>query len=123
AQRDLDAVTIANADDIRGNIHLPEVGSLEGSDLSWKSSDEQVISTSAVGAEAPGKVTRSSAGDVEIELEVTASYNGAEVSRTIPVTIRQSVEMAPTTDYLFTHFINTEGKQIGRASCREGMER
>src|SRR5690625_2925312 len=125
AQRDLDAVTIANADDIRGNIHLPEVGSLEGSELSWKSSDEQVISTSAVGAEAPGKVTRSAAGDVEIELEVTATYNGAEVSRTILVTVRQSVEMAPTTDYLFTHFINTEGKpsdeQIYFATSRDGI--
>ena len=125
AQRDLDAIMIANADDIRGNIHLPEIGAREGSALTWTSSDEQVISTAEIGAEAPGKVTRSESGDTSVELEVTATYDGVEVSRTIAVTVRQSVEMAPTTDYLFTHFINTEGKpsdeQVYFATSRDGI--
>ena len=110
AQRDLDEIKIPYADDIRANIHLPETGERQGSDLTWESSDEDIISTTEVDEEAPGKVTRPADDDVEVDLTVTAQYEGAEASRTIPVTVRAAYEMPETTDYLFAHFTGTEGK-------------
>src|SRR5699024_9822126 len=109
-QRDLDEIKIPYADDIRANIHLPETGERQGSELTWESSDEDIISTTEVDEEAPGKVTRPADDDVEVDPTVTAQYEGAEASRTIPVTVRAAYEMPETTDDLFAHFTGTEGK-------------
>lgn len=111
AQRDLDAIAIPNHDDVRGNITLPTVGSRDGSALTWVSSDPDVVATAWVGQEAPGKVTRPEGLDRTVELTVTAEFEGATASRVIPVTVRRAFQLGETTDYLFTHFIGTEGRQ------------
>jgi len=125
AQRDLDALVIANADDIRANIYLPEVGTIEGSIFSWSSSDEEIVATTQSDGQAPGRVTRPASGDAVVELEVVADYQGARASRIIELTVRERVDAPVTTDYLFAHFINTEGKpsdeQIYFATSRDGI--
>src|SRR5699024_5221837 len=116
AQSDLDEIKIHYADNIRANIHLPETGTRQGSDLTWKSSDEDITSTTEVDEEAPGKVTRPADDDVEVDLTVTAQYEGAEASRTIPVTVRAAYEMPETTDYLLrTSLELKENQQMNKS--------
>lgn len=125
AQRDLDAVVIPNADDVRGNVHLPTLGQRDGSTIAWSSSDESIVSTSQVGEVAPGKVTRPSGLDTVVSLTATATYNGATATRTIPLNVKRSFTMGETTDYLFTHFTGTEGsqkdEQIYMATSRDAV--
>src|SRR5699024_5683858 len=110
AQRDLDEIKIPYADDIRANIHLPETGERQGSELTWESSDEDIIRTTKVEEEAPGKVSRRADNDVEVDLTLTAQYERAEASRTIPVTVRDAYEQRGTPHHLFAHFPGTEEK-------------
>ncbi|MFK4761667.1 immunoglobulin-like domain-containing protein [Microbacterium sp. ZW T5_45] len=122
AQRDLDAITIADADDVRSNITLPATGSRHGSTVSWQSSDPTVIDVVGTATTAPGIVHRPD-HDTEVVLTATATIDGVAASREIALTVRRAYEMPATTDYLFTHFTGTEGaasdEQIYFATSRD----
>lgn len=122
-QRDLDAISIADADDIRSNIALPASGSRYGSTLTWQSSDPAIVDVAGTQQSAPGIVTRPENGDARVTLTVTATIGDETASREIPLVVRQAYDMPETTDYLFAHFTGTEGsatdEQIYFATSRD----
>jgi hypothetical protein len=123
AQRDLDAISIADADDIRSNITLPASGSRYGSELTWQSSDPGIVDVTGTAQTAPGVVTRPQGGDAKVTLTVTATIGGQTATREIPLVVRKAYDMPETTDYLFAHFTGTEGsatdEQIYFATSRD----
>ncbi|ANJ25960.1 hypothetical protein ATC03_03620 [Agromyces aureus] len=125
AQRDLDAIALPYADDVRSDLTLPTAGPRFGSALSWSSSAPAVVDVVGTGTVAPGVVTRPANGDTRVVLTVTASKNGVTATRDIPLTVRKAVELAKTTDYLFAHFTGTEGaasdEQIYFATSRDAL--
>ncbi|MFK4761663.1 family 43 glycosylhydrolase [Microbacterium sp. ZW T5_45] len=104
AQADLDAIAIPDADDIRGNITLPLLGSINSSDITWSASPAGVITTSAQGGRAAGVVTRAAADQ---QVVLTATVDGSTATRSIPVTVTaapQGLDTDYTAGYLWTHF-------------------
>ncbi|MBO3733056.1 family 43 glycosylhydrolase [Glycomyces niveus] len=96
---DLDAITIPNADDIRGNITLPETGPVHGSAITWTASPTGVVSTAAEGEIAPGVVTR---GATDQDVVLTATAGG--LTREFPVTVRAAHEQEEYEGYAFAYF-------------------
>lgn len=125
AQRDVDAIALANAGDVRGNLTLPTTGERFGSTLSWSSSDAAIVDVAGTDAVAPGVVTRPTTIDTTVVLTVTATNGDAVATREIPLTVRKSTPLAKTTDYLFAHFTGTEGsandEQIYIATSRDAL--
>ncbi|MFK4850058.1 immunoglobulin-like domain-containing protein [Microbacterium sp. ZW T6_19] len=123
AQRDLDAISISDADDVRSNIALPASGARYGSTLTWQSSDPAIVDVTGTAQTAPGIVSRPEGGDAKVTLTVTATIDGGTAAREIPLVVRQAYDMPATTDYLFTHFTGTEGsatdEQIYFATSRD----
>ena len=123
AQRDLDAITIADADDVRSNIALPASGSRYGSTVTWQSSAPAIVDVTSTAQTAPGIVTRPEGGDAKVTLTATATIDGVTATREIPLVVRQAYDMPATTDYLFAHFTGTEGsatdEQIYFATSRD----
>lgn len=108
AQEDLDAIEIPGAGDIRGNITLPDEGSINESDITWSASPAGVISTTAQGGKAAGVVTRGASDTV---VTLTATVPGTTAIRSIPVTVTAApadLDTDYTAGYLWTHFA-TEG--------------
>ncbi|WP_395244261.1 immunoglobulin-like domain-containing protein [Agromyces sp. MMS24-K17] len=125
AQRDLDAIALANADDVRSDLTLPTTGARFGSTLSWSSSAPAVVDVAGTATVAPGVVTRPAERDTTVVLTVTATNGGATATREIPLTVRRAPAQAATTDYLFAHFTGTEGsasdEQIYFATSRDAV--
>jgi beta-xylosidase len=104
AQEDLDGIVIPNVSDIRGNITLPAVGSVNGSDITWSASPAGVITTTAQDGKAAGVVTR---GATDTVVTLTASVAGTTATRSIPVTVKAApadLDTDYTAGYLWTHF-------------------
>ncbi|SFR70321.1 Glycosyl hydrolases family 43 [Agromyces sp. CF514] len=122
-QRDLDAIALPYADDVRSDLALPTNGPRFGSALSWSSSAPAIVDVEGTDMVAPGVVTRPANGDTRVVLTVTASKDGVTATRDIPLTVRKAFELAETTDYLFAHFTGTEGaptdEQIYFATSRD----
>lgn len=125
AQRDLDAISIADADDVRANIALPASGARYGSALTWQSSDPEIVDVVGTAEQAPGLVSRPDGGDAAVTLTVTATIGGERATREIPLVVREAYDMPETTDYLFAHFTGLEGaptdEQIYFATSRDAM--
>lgn len=125
AQRDVDAIVLANADDVRSDLTLPTSGTRFGSSLTWGSSAPQVVDVVGTAAVAPGVVTRPEDRDTIVVLTVTATNAGATATRQIPLTVRKAYDAPATTDYLFAHFTGTEGaasdEQIYFATSRDAL--
>ena len=125
AQRDVDAIVLPYADDVRSNLTLPTTGGRFGSNLSWSSSAPEIVDVEGTDAAAPGVVTRPTGGDATVVLTVTASNGAGTASREIPVTVRKAYEMPKTTDYLFAHFTGSErsamDEQIYFATSRDAL--
>ncbi|WP_335987652.1 family 43 glycosylhydrolase [Glycomyces sp. MUSA5-2] len=98
-QADLDAITIPDADDIRGNIDLPQTGAVTGGAIAWTASPEGVVSTVADGDIAPGVVTR---GAADQDVVLTASVGG--LTREFPLTVRAAHEQSEYEGYAFAYF-------------------
>ncbi|AQP43622.1 hypothetical protein RPIT_01315 [Tessaracoccus flavus] len=98
AAADVAAVSITNADDIRGNVHLPTLGD-QGSTLSWSSDAPDVISTDGV-------VTRPPAGApaATVTLTVTATTDGATAAEDLVVTVTPLPVAEEKTAYFFPYF-------------------
>ncbi|MGI9823017.1 immunoglobulin-like domain-containing protein [Agromyces sp. Marseille-Q5079] len=125
AQRDLDAIALPYADDVRSDLTLPTIGSRYDSTLSWSSSEPGIVDVEGTDTVAPGIVTRPAGGDARVVLTVTASKDGVTATRDIPLTVRKAFELPETTDYLFAHFTGTEGsandEQIYFATSRDAV--
>ncbi|WP_137843056.1 family 43 glycosylhydrolase [Microbacterium sp. 2FI] len=104
AQADLDAIVIPNAGDIRGNITLPSVGSLNGSAILWSSAPTGIVSTTAQNGKAAGVVTR---GASDATVTLTATVPGTPATRQLTVTVKAvpaDLDTDYTAGYLWTHF-------------------
>ena len=103
---DVEDLTIPTASDIRGNITLPKKGE-GGSSISWSSSDESVIRTTASGKIPAGKVTRQST-DTHVTLTATLTFNGLTATKQFDCTVKKAAKIQDTTDYLFAYFPYTD---------------
>ncbi|MDQ1123550.1 family 43 glycosylhydrolase [Microbacterium trichothecenolyticum] len=104
AKADLDAISIPNANDVRGNITLPAKGSVNGTAITWSASPAGVITTSAAGGKAAGVVTR---GGADTRVTLTATASGTSVTRQIEVTVKAApagLDKDYSAGYLWTHF-------------------
>ncbi|WP_139415902.1 family 43 glycosylhydrolase [Agromyces laixinhei] len=108
AQEDLDALSIPNADEIRGNIALAMVGAVNGSQITWSASPVGVITTDEQNGKAPGVVTR---GTADTTVTLTASVPDTDAERELTVTVKAApvdLDTDYSAGYLWTHFA-TEG--------------
>ncbi|HXH78699.1 OmpL47-type beta-barrel domain-containing protein [Nocardioides sp.] len=98
AQEAVDAVTLVHADDVRGNLSLPEVG-LHGTTFEWSSADPAVVTDT-------GEVTRPAHGgaSVDVPLTVTGTSEGATATRTLMVRVRPTPGPADYEAYAFAYF-------------------
>lgn len=99
---DADLLDIPTADAIRGNITLPDTGDMN-STITWKSSDENVIRTTADGNILPGQVTRQKE-DTKVTLTATLTKGEASTTKKFDCTVIKEAEDAELTDYLFAYF-------------------
>lgn len=107
-QLDANSLAIPNADDIRGNISLPDTG-VNGSAITWTSSDESVVKTTASGSILPGIVTRQPQ-DAKVTLTAKLSKNDASLEKRFECTVKKAFEMPETSDYIFAYFPYTKTK-------------
>lgn len=104
AKEDLNALEIPHADDVRSSITLPATGSVNGTPISWTSSEPSIVSDKASGTVAAGVVHRPSGKDATVRLTATA----AGQSRTFALTVCKAVARQKAAGYLFAHFTGTE---------------
>ena len=128
AEEDFNAIAeqldIIDADEIRGNIYLPE--EIDGAKISWQSDHPDVVSASYVGEQAPGVVNRGQ-GDIVVKLTATAEKDGLYGVYTQEVTVMGLERQLDDDDfegYLFGHFIgegNANQEQIYFALSEGGL--
>jgi beta-xylosidase len=96
-QTALNRITITKLEDVRGNLHLPSVS--EGHDVTWSSSDPDVVSTDGI-------VQRQHTA-VQVNLTATVTSDGG-VSRenVFTANVRQAVQLDPFEGYAFAYFTN-----------------
>lgn len=119
AAADLDAAIAALKVPAAENLPLVAKGTKNGSAITWKSSDEKLITSTnekyenkTTGADDPyrgaGIINRPAYGDGDskpVTLTATASYNGGEkVTKTIEVTVKEKTRIAPDTGYAAVTF-------------------
>ena len=113
-QRVAETFTIPNADDIRGNITLPQ--EQDGVSITWTSSNEDVISTAVVEHEnydaTPAGVVTRGEEDQTVTLTAVFSKEGqTSVTKTYDVVVKAKAEAVTEDDYvgyLFVHFTGNE---------------
>ena len=117
-----ESLTIPNENDIRGNITLPAKGAA-GSDITWTSSDEAVISSKPQGEKPAGVVSRQDA-DKNVKLTATIKAAGGDRKKEFNVTVKKKASVGAMTDYMFAYFIgNGAGEeQIYFAASRDGLD-
>jgi hypothetical protein len=100
------ALTVWDADDIRGNVTLPTEG-LHGTDVSWKSTKKKIITET-------GEVTRPAHGAEPERLTLTATVRSGEeqTKRRFDVTVTPKPEEQAYEGYLFGYFTG-EGTATG----------
>ena len=99
---DADLLDIPTADAVRGNITLPDTGDMN-STITWESSDENVIRTTANGNILPGQVTRQKE-DTKVTLTATLTKGEASTTKEFDCTVIKEAEDVELTDYLFAYF-------------------
>ncbi|MCE6998440.1 Ig-like domain repeat protein [Saccharothrix sp. S26] len=115
AQAAVDAVTLTDADGVRGNLTLPRTGA-SGAALTWRSGNEGVVTST-------GEVTRPAHGGqpVTVDLTVTATLGGSTATRTIPVTVLPMPAPAEHEAYFFPYFVGEstdDGEKIYFAASK-----
>ncbi len=114
-QKDYDALTIPNADDVRGNLGLIKKGRY-GSTIEWTSNKKDVVTDSSDSAIYDGGiVTRPNAGSPAVDVTLTAvlksAYNDDTKTKTFQVKVQPkeaNLDTDYTGGYLWTNF-GTEG--------------
>lgn len=99
---DADLLDIPTADAVRGNITLPDTGDMN-STITWESSDENVIRTTANGNILPGQVIRQKE-DTKVTLTATLTKGEASTTKEFDCTVIKEAEDVELTDYLFAYF-------------------
>ncbi len=91
--------------EILGNITLPDHGA-SGAPVSWVSSDDALVSDSAVGAAAAGVVTRPEWGSPDRRVTLTATVGSGDtaVTREFEATVKAAARPAIDERYLFAYF-------------------
>ena len=110
-QEAYDALTIENADDVRGNLSLVKEGE-NGVAINWTSSNTSVITDEPKNADSlydGGEVTRPDAGKEAVEVKLTAelSLNGKTKTKDFTVTVQpmpEDLDTDYTAGYLWTNF-------------------
>lgn len=115
----LGKINIANIDDIRGHVNLPK--SAGDVDISWTSSNPDIVSDQPNGKIAPGVVRRPppQSPPVEVTLTACASTTDGGAFRGFHLTVQPSVELAETSRYGMANFARSnshQGQQIYTAS-------
>lgn len=126
------ALDIPNADDIRGNISLPEVGE-NGAAISWTSSDEAVVSTTEEENEGylptpAGVITRGSE-DKNVTLTATITIGRETAEKVFNLTVKAapgsgvSLMDAESDKYLMYYFKGDSNgqEQIWLAASEDGL--
>ena len=108
AKADAEALTVVNSDDVAGNLTLPTKGEY-GSEITWSSSDESIISSKDEGSVLAGKVNRPA---VATDVTLTATITNGEAAQTKEIVchVRSAAKEVVTTDYLFAYFPYTSTK-------------
>ena len=123
------SLSIPNADDIRGNITLPDI--YNGASVAWTSSNEDVVSTAVQDNEGydstpAGVVTRGSE-DVQVKLTATISKGAVvPVKKDIDLTVKAKSEISEEDykAYVFAYFTGegyATGEQIYFATSQDGL--
>ena len=126
AKADANALTINNGStDVYSNLTLTAKGSVNGSAITWKSSNAKVITDAADGDIAAGVVARQKT-DTKVTLTATITdADGNTETKEFELTVKAAVEQPKTTDYLFAHFTGTEGsatdEQMYFATSKDGL--
>ncbi len=110
-QEAYDALTIENADDVRGNLSLVKEGE-NGVAIDWKSENTAVITDEPENVDSlydGGEVTRPDAGKEAVEVKLTAelSLNGKTKTKDFTVTVQpmpEDLDTDYTAGYLWTNF-------------------
>jgi hypothetical protein len=113
ADADANALTIPDKDDVRGSITLPTQGSVNGSAITWKSSNPAVVSDADDGGKAAGVVNRQSV-DTKVTLTATVTpRQGQSVTKKFELTVKAAVAFSPSdaTDYMFAYFADNTGQK------------
>ncbi|PSL52720.1 glycosyl hydrolase family 43 [Saccharothrix carnea] len=115
AQAAVDAVTLTDAEGVRGNLTLPLTGAY-GATLAWQSGNESVVTDT-------GEVTRPAHGGqpVAVDLTVTATLAGSTATRTIGVTVLPMPAPASHEAYFFPYFVGEstdDGEKIYFAASK-----
>ncbi|GAB3892380.1 family 43 glycosylhydrolase [Kibdelosporangium lantanae] len=111
----VDALDVPDIDDVRGNITLPTEG-LDGSTVTWTSSDRRVITPT-------GEVTRPPEGGQPAKVVLTAKVTakGASGTRRFTATVVPTPAKEPLAGYSFFYFTgegSSNGEQIYSAVSR-----
>ena len=123
-QKALNTITIPNSFSIRGNITLPE--EVNGIEITWKSSNADVVTDTEIDGKAAGVVTRGTK-DEWVTLTATAAKEDVTVTKTIRVRVLKAPAAITEDDYagyLFGHFIsesNADGEQIYFATSSDRL--
>ena len=123
-QEILNKIDIPNKECIRGNITLPL--EVDGAKISWKSSNESVISDKQIGKMAAGVVNRQ-AEDTHVVLSATIEKNGETFVKDFDVCVKKAYKKPSEDDfggYLFAHFIGEQEEnqeQIYFALSEDGL--
>ncbi|HWU22395.1 MAG TPA: immunoglobulin-like domain-containing protein [Nocardioides sp.] len=127
AEADLDAVSFT--DPTTENLPLDTTGSVNGSAITWTSSDDALVTPTepgyaapAVGAADPfaggGRVTRPAygAGDATATLTATATLDGQTATKTYDVTVAEQGRTAPDAGYAAAYFKSDSNEKIYEAA-------
>ncbi|MEV8064825.1 family 43 glycosylhydrolase [Streptomyces sp. NPDC085995] len=109
------ALTVWDADDVRGNITLPATGRY-GTRVDWQSGDRGIVTPT-------GEVRRPAHGGKPraVRLTATVRLGAARVRRTFDLTVRPLPKQEPYEGYLFEYFTGegrADGEQIHSAVSR-----
>lgn len=127
ASADLHAITLPTR--TTENLALVTTGAVDGSTITWTSSDEQLVSPTdaaykapSVGASDPyrggGVVDRPEygAGDRTVTLTAHATLNGATVTRVFSVAVAEHARSAPDAGYASAYFKSDGDERIYQAA-------
>ena len=119
---DKDLLTINNIDDVRGNLTLLNNG-YYGSNITWTSSNEAIITSKDNGDIKAGIVTRQDS-DIEVKLVATLTLDNEIVTKEFTARVKAKVKNLDYKGYIFTYFIGenfANGEQIYLGASKDGL--
>lgn len=111
---DYEALTVLNAEGVRGNLYLPLAGA-NGSQIVWESSHPDIISEKEVPNEnydaTPAGVVVRQEADTKVTLYAYLTLGEATLRKEFEVTVLAKPEEKQYTDYLFAYFTGDSANQ------------